>query len=78
MNQNHRFDDTPVMKLVKLWPLLVVLFTAGALYQDHETNKEIVSHIVTKQDMDSDRLTRLEDAFINQQKIVDWLDRHRR
>ena len=78
MNQNHRFDDTPLMKIVKLWPLLVVLFTAGALYQDHQTNKELVAHIVTKQDTDSDRITRVEDAVISLQKIADWTDRHRR
>lgn len=78
MNQNHRFDDSPFMKIVKLWPLLVVLFTAGAWYENAETQKSIVQNVVAKQAVDSERITRVEDAVISLQKIADWTDRHRR
>jgi hypothetical protein len=78
MNHGNRYEDTGFARILKYWQMIALIFTIGGWYQSTRSNAEITARIAQKQDIDSERITRVEDAVISLQKIADWTDRHRR
>lgn len=85
MSNGNRFEDVGVGKILRFWPFLVALFTAGAWYQSALTEREITSHLQSELrentlqiQTDSQRITRMEDAVLYLKQIVESDRRHRR
>jgi hypothetical protein len=77
MNHGMRVEDIGLGRVIKYWPLLLLIFTVGGWYRESQTNALLVEkHELKLQELDT-RETRVEDAVISLQKIADWTDRHR-
>lgn len=78
MNHGTRTEDIGMGRIIKYWPLLLLIFTIGGWYRESQTNALLVDkHEIKIQELDT-RETRVEDAVISLQKIADWTDRHRK
>lgn len=69
-DRKSRMDDVGIGKLLKMWPLIVAIFTAGAWWETAKANAYISQQLQTKLDADDMRLTRVEDAVLYLKDIV--------
>lgn len=70
MGHGQRSEDIGFGRILKYWPLLVSIFTAGAWYQSASSTREILSIIKNQTDDHEGRIIRLEDAILYLKEIV--------
>lgn len=66
----NRIEDIGLGRLIKFWPILMSIFTAGAWYQSATTTKEVMMIIRKQTDEHEHRITQVEDAVIYLKEIV--------
>lgn len=71
MNEHgKRLEDIGLGRLIKFWPLIVAVFTAGAWYQNAKATNEVMSVLRRQNDEHEIRITRVEDAVIYLKDLV--------
>jgi hypothetical protein len=74
----QRQEDMGWGRILKFWPLLVAIFTAGAWYQSAKTNTEVTTILQLQTKEHEIRLTRVEDAVLYLKTIVERDENRRR
>lgn len=69
-DHGNRSEDMGFGRVLKFWPLLVAIFTAGAWYQSEKNNGNVIA-LVQKQTTDHEkRITQVEDAVVYLKELV--------
>lgn len=77
MTNGHRFEDFGFGRVLKYWPILICIFTAGAWYQSSQAlNKVTDGHEIKIGDHEH-RITQVEEAVKYLAQIVKEDRRHR-
>lgn len=77
MNHGQRFEDLGFGRVLKYWPVLICLFTAGAWYNSTQALSKISDGHQTKIEEHEKRITQVEDAVKYLAQVVKD-DRRRR
>lgn len=72
MSEQHgrRFEDLGIGRVLRYWPILVLIFTAGAWYQTSISQAALIRDIRRDTDDVKTRVTRVEDAVIYLKELV--------
>lgn len=62
IGHGQRFEDLGFGRILKYWPVLICIFTAGAWYQSSQALSKITDGHTTKLDDHEKRITQVEDA----------------
>lgn len=70
MNHGQRFEDLGMGRVLRYWPVLVCIFTAGAWYQSSTALSKISDGHQVKLEEHEKRITQVEDAVKYLAQIV--------
>lgn len=77
MNHGNRFEDIGMGRILKYWPVLICIFTAGGWYQSSSALSRLTEKHQVKIEEHDERITKVEDAVNYLAQIVKD-DRRRR
>lgn len=77
-NHGDRFEDIGIGRLIHYWPIILLIFSLGGWYRSSQANEALAEQQNEQLKAHDTRITRVEDAIVSLQKIVEWQDRHRR
>lgn len=69
-DHGHRTEDIGFGRILKFWPVLVAIFTAGAWYQNVLSTREVMGAMRKQTDEHEVRIVRVEDAVIYLKDLV--------
>lgn len=69
-DHGNRSEDIGFGRVLKYWPLLVAVFTAGAWYQSASATNEVLSIVKKQTDEHEARIIRVEDAVVYLKDLV--------